>query len=207
MPQTLQSGDEPLDCLIIGGGPAGLTAAIYLARFRRRVLVVDDGNSRAALIPLSHNYPGYTGIAGTDLLALLREQSEQYGARHLRGRVTQLDQDGDQGLIARTADTAIAAKTVLLATGIVDENPDLPGLARRGGQGRAALLPDLRRLRSPRQAHRRARQHRERRKEVAVHAHLFRRRRAAADARPQPPMTTARSMRCARAASRLRPPW
>jgi thioredoxin reductase (NADPH) len=127
MPQTVQPGDEPLDCLIIGGGPAGLTAATYLARFRRRVLVVDDGNSRAALIPLSHNYPGYTGIAGTDLLALLRRQSEEYGARHLGGHVMQLEQDGDQGFVARTANTAIAAKTVLLATGIVDENPDLPG--------------------------------------------------------------------------------
>ena len=53
-----------LDCLIIGGGPAGLTAAIYLARYRRNVVVVDAGDSRAALIPESHNYPGIQGIAG-----------------------------------------------------------------------------------------------------------------------------------------------
>ena len=57
-----------LDCLIIGGGPAGLTAAIYLARYRRRVTVVDAGKSRAALIPESHNYPGFQGIAGPALL-------------------------------------------------------------------------------------------------------------------------------------------
>jgi thioredoxin reductase (NADPH) len=48
-----------LDCLIIGGGPAGLTAAIYLARYRRAVVLVDDGRSRAALMPASHNYPGF----------------------------------------------------------------------------------------------------------------------------------------------------
>ena len=63
-----------LDCLIIGGGPAGLTAAIYLARYRRRVVVVDAGDSRAALIPESHNYPGFRGIGGPALLAKLREQ-------------------------------------------------------------------------------------------------------------------------------------
>ena len=50
---------EPLDALIIGGGPAGLAAAIYLARFGRRFLPVDAGASRAALIPTSHNLPGY----------------------------------------------------------------------------------------------------------------------------------------------------
>ncbi|WP_410315583.1 NAD(P)-binding protein, partial [Klebsiella pneumoniae] len=47
--------DSPLDCLVIGAGPAGLTAAIYLARFRRRFRVIDGGASRAALIPISHN--------------------------------------------------------------------------------------------------------------------------------------------------------
>ena len=65
-----------LDCLIIGGGPAGLTAAIYLARFRRRCLVLDAGASRASYIPNSHNYPGFPpGISGPDLLARLREQA------------------------------------------------------------------------------------------------------------------------------------
>ena len=48
-----------IDCLIVGGGPAGLTAAIYLARFRRDIRVIDAGSSRASLIPTSHNYPGF----------------------------------------------------------------------------------------------------------------------------------------------------
>ena len=59
---------EMLDCLIIGGGPAGLTAATYLARYRRIARVIDSGESRARQIPLSHNYPGFKGIAGPDLL-------------------------------------------------------------------------------------------------------------------------------------------
>src|SRR5689334_9698662 len=60
------------DCLIVGGGPAGLIAAIYLARFRRDVRVIDAGASRASLIPTSHNYPGFPdGISGPELLARL----------------------------------------------------------------------------------------------------------------------------------------
>jgi thioredoxin reductase (NADPH) len=69
-----------LDCLIVGGGPAGLTAAVYLARFRRRFVVIDAGESRAALIPESHNYPGFRGIAGSAILDRLRSQAESYGS-------------------------------------------------------------------------------------------------------------------------------
>ena len=116
-----------LDCLIIGGGPAGLTAAIYLARFRRNVLLVDDGHSRAQLIPESHNYPGFIGISGPDLLANLREQAERNGARLQEGRVEDLRKSGDE-FIARIGDDELRCKRLLLATGIVDESPDLPGM-------------------------------------------------------------------------------
>ncbi len=120
--------DAPIaDCLIIGGGPAGLTAAIYLARFRRDVTLVEDGNSRARLIPESHNYPGFAGISGEKLLERLREQAERYGARLRNGRVEEL-RKSDGGFIARSGNNTLAARRVLLATGIVDESPDLPGL-------------------------------------------------------------------------------
>ena len=55
--------DADLDCLIVGGGPAGLTAGIYLARFRRRAKIIDAGSSRAALIPRSHNFPGRASLS------------------------------------------------------------------------------------------------------------------------------------------------
>ncbi len=62
--------DKPLDCLVIGGGPAGLTAAIYLARFHLDILVVDGGKGRAATIPCTHNHAGYPdGISGKELIA------------------------------------------------------------------------------------------------------------------------------------------
>jgi thioredoxin reductase (NADPH) len=116
------------DCLIIGGGPAGLTAAIYLARYRRNVVVFDDGRSRAKLIPESHNYPGFPdGIAGPDLLRSLREQAERFGAILRHGRIDELQRDGD-GFLAASEGQKVAARNVLLSTGIVDQAPDLPGL-------------------------------------------------------------------------------
>lgn len=117
-----------VDCLIIGGGPAGLTAAIYLARYRRDILLVDDGQSRARLIPESHNYPGFTGISGLDLLATLRSQAEHYGARLRQLRIDGLQREADGTFVAHVGTETIGATRVLLATGIVDEAPAHPGL-------------------------------------------------------------------------------
>lgn len=115
-----------LDCLIIGGGPAGLTAAIYLARFRRRCLVLDAGASRASYIPKSHNYPGFPpGISGPDLLARLREQAVGYGACLEQGHVDGLDSHGDD-FLATVGDRQLLARRVILATGIDDALPDMP---------------------------------------------------------------------------------
>ncbi|HUP96274.1 MAG TPA: NAD(P)/FAD-dependent oxidoreductase [Burkholderiales bacterium] len=118
-----------LDCLIIGGGPAGLTAAIYLARFRRTVRVIDGGGSRASLIPLSHNYPGFPqGVSGRELLTRLREQAVRYGAHLTEGDVEQLERLADGTFLARAGTDAIAAHVILLATGAMDVEPNLPNL-------------------------------------------------------------------------------
>jgi thioredoxin reductase (NADPH) len=80
---------DQIDCLVIGGGPAGLTAAIYLARFHLDVIVADGGNSRALQIPCTHNHAGFPdGISGLDLLTRMRSQAIKYGAdfRSLRAR-------------------------------------------------------------------------------------------------------------------------
>jgi thioredoxin reductase (NADPH) len=129
-----------LDCVIIGGGPAGLTAAIYLARYRRAAVLVDDGASRAALIPASHNYPGFKGIAGPDLLARLREQALLYGAKLKHGRVTTL-QRRPQGFRAQWDGKDIAARTVLLATGLIDESPKVEGLGSGIYDGAVRFCP------------------------------------------------------------------
>src|SRR5215210_5599305 len=114
----MPDSESHCDCLIIGGGPAGFTAAIYLARYRRKVLVVDDGHSRAELIPESHNYPGFAGgITGPDLLRALREQAQRYGAVLRHGRITDLQIAAD-GFVARCDGEQLSASKVLLATGI-----------------------------------------------------------------------------------------
>jgi thioredoxin reductase (NADPH) len=116
-----------LDCLIIGGGPAGLTAATYLARFRRDIELIDSGASRAALIPLSHNCPGFPdGIGGPALLARLRAQAQRYGTPIRQGRVDALARRPQGGFDAVVAGHALAARTVMLATGVVDIEPELP---------------------------------------------------------------------------------
>lgn len=118
------------EVLIIGAGPAGLTAATYLGRFRRRTLVVDAGEPRACWIPVSHNMPGFpAGIGGSDILKRMREQAEEYGAVVMPGRVEALARDGD-GFVAQVDGRAIHARAVLLATGVVDHHPDLPGVER-----------------------------------------------------------------------------
>lgn len=117
---------RPLDCLVIGGGPAGLTAAIYLARFHLSVLVVDDGQSRASWIPISHNHAGFPdGVAGSELMARMKAQAERYGAHHLTANVTSLEKSGDL-FIAEAGSAKLEARTVLLATGVVNRRPPMP---------------------------------------------------------------------------------
>ena len=90
------------DCLVIGGDPAGLTAGLYLARFRRRVLVVDAGKSGASGIPRTHNHPGFIdGISGPNLLRTLRAQAERHGATVIDGTVLGLQPAAD-GFVSDT---------------------------------------------------------------------------------------------------------
>jgi thioredoxin reductase (NADPH) len=114
------------DCIIIGAGPAGLTAAIYLARFHLRIRLFDCGSSRAALIPCTHNHAGYPeGIKGTDLLLLMRRQAEKYGAVREPVRVEAIERDGDDFTVT-TGMARYPARSVLLATGVINNYPDMP---------------------------------------------------------------------------------
>jgi thioredoxin reductase (NADPH) len=109
-----------MDCLIIGAGPAGMTAAIYLRRFHREVAIIDKGESRLSMIPVSHNYPGFPeGIRGQQLLDNLRQQLGRLGTEVIHGEVTGLEREGD-GFRALWEGGAIRARRVIMATGIVD---------------------------------------------------------------------------------------
>jgi thioredoxin reductase (NADPH) len=117
--------EQVLDCLIVGGGPAGLTAAIYLARFHLDILVVDGGKSRASSIPCTRNVSGFPdGIEGTELLQRMREQACKYGAKVESEFVTKLEHDS--GLFTATWGSGSAtARTVLLATGVTNRRPPM----------------------------------------------------------------------------------
>ncbi|MES2066012.1 MAG: NAD(P)/FAD-dependent oxidoreductase [Pseudomonadota bacterium] len=115
------------DCIIIGAGPAGLTAAIYLARFHLRIRMFDCGSSRAALIPRTHNHAGYPGgVKGTELLRLMLEQAEEFGATREQAEVTEIVPTGDT-FDVRVGDHRYPARSVLLATGVVNHRPDMAG--------------------------------------------------------------------------------
>ena len=113
------------DCVIIGGGPAGLTAAIYLARFHLSIALLDSGDSRAALIPRTHNHAGYPGgIAGPELLRLMREQAGEFGVECHDIFAKRIEAQGSEFLI-ETDEGELRGRTVLLATGVVNHRPDI----------------------------------------------------------------------------------
>ncbi len=125
----------PIDCAIIGAGPAGLIAAVYLARYRRRIRVFDAGGSRASWIPTSHNLPGFPqGIAGADFLARLREQAARYGAQVEAATVDRLERH-DDGFVLGAGSSGVRATHVILATGAADIEPALPNLPDAVRQG------------------------------------------------------------------------
>lgn len=133
--------DDLLDCLIVGGGPAGLTAGVYLARYRRRVLLVDAGESRLACIPRSRNVPGYAdGIEGRELLGRLREHALQFRVPMQQGRVERLGV-GDGAFEAVVDGRRLRARKVLLATGARDVVPELPGADEGLAAGNVRYCP------------------------------------------------------------------
>ena len=130
-----------VECLIVGGGPAGLTAATYLGRFRRSATLVDSGSSRLKQIPISRNIPGFPdGIIGGDLHARMRQQAGKFGARLLEGEITRLACD-DKGFIASGTCGEFRANTVLLATGVNVAAPAIDDLDHAVQKGLIRYCP------------------------------------------------------------------
>lgn len=129
------------DTLIIGAGPGGLTAAIYLRRFMRHVAVFDKGNSRASWIPVSHNYPGFPeGVGGQVLLDNLRTQLQHYGGTITAGAITSLRID-DSTFVASWEGGEVRALTVIMATGITDNSLPVERWREAVASGAIRLCP------------------------------------------------------------------
>jgi thioredoxin reductase len=116
------------DCVVVGAGPAGLNAALVLGRARRRVLVLDDGEPRNYATHEMHGVLGHDGLDPADLRARGRAELAGYGVEVATVEVQ--DAEVLDGAVRVTcADRAELTRTVLLATGLLDEVPDLPGFA------------------------------------------------------------------------------
>ncbi|MDF2658126.1 MAG: dependent oxidoreductase family protein [Paenibacillus sp.] len=116
------------DCLIVGGGIAGLQAAIQIGRYGHAALVVDKGDGRSTLCRSYHNLLGWPdGVSGSELRRLGRVQAESTGVRFVKDEITDAVRQ-EEWLELAGAERTYKARTVLLATGIVDRFPDLPGL-------------------------------------------------------------------------------
>lgn len=122
---------DSYDVLVVGGGAAGLNAALMLARSRRSVLVVDAGQPRNAPAAGVHGLLGREGTPPAELYARGRDEVRGYGGEIVEGTVVALE----PGFVAGLADgRSVRARRVLLASGLADELPDIPGLRERWGR-------------------------------------------------------------------------
>ena len=120
------------DVVVIGGGAAGLSAALVLSRARRKVLVVDAGTPRNAPAAHMHGYLSRDGLPPGELLAFGRNEVKSYGGDILEGTATELMSDGRSGFWVILANSQrISARRLLATTGLRDELPDVPGLRDR----------------------------------------------------------------------------
>lgn len=123
------------DVAVIGGSAAGLAAALQLGRQRRSVIVVDSGEPRNAPAAHMHSYLGHEGLAPSELTAVGREEVRSYGGEVLAGRAVDVTRTDDGRFrVELTGGHSLIARRVLAATGLVDELPDIDGLAGHWGR-------------------------------------------------------------------------
>ncbi|MFB4273225.1 FAD-dependent oxidoreductase [Nonomuraea sp. GTA35] len=127
--------DATYDVVVIGGGAAGLSGALALSRARRKVLVIDSGQPRNAPAQGVHVLLGHEGVPPRELLATGRAEVTGYGGQIVTGTVTAAERLGDGRFRVSLADgSTVEADRLLVATGLVDELPPVPGLAERWGR-------------------------------------------------------------------------
>ncbi|GCE51422.1 thioredoxin reductase [Thermosporothrix hazakensis] len=137
--ETFGSAQGPIDVVVIGGGVAGLSGALALVRARRSVVVVDSGQPRNAFAAHVHNYLSRDGIPPSDLLAAGRAEVAGYGGKLIAGKVSSVERLNSQGehtgfRVKLANGSSIDTRRILVTTGLVDELPDIPGVAERWGR-------------------------------------------------------------------------
>ena len=131
------------DAVIVGGGAAGLSAALVLGRARRRVLVIDAGAPRNAPATHMQGFLSRDGMAPSELLAVGREEAARYGVEVVEGTVARIEQTAGGDFHSRVEDSyrvhladgsSVGARRLLVTTGVRDDIPDLPGVRERWGR-------------------------------------------------------------------------
>ncbi len=122
------------DVVILGGGAAGLSGALMLGRARRSVLVVDGGEPRNAPAAHMHGFLGHDGASPLELLKTGREEAAGYGVETVTGQAQTVSKEDGGFVVELDTGAKVKARRVLAATGIIDELPDIPGLAQRWGR-------------------------------------------------------------------------
>lgn len=122
------------DVVVVGGGAAGLNGALLLARSRRPVLVVDAGAPRNSPAAAVHGLLGHDGVPPAELLERGRAEVRGYGGQVVGGEVTAAARDGDGFSVVLADGRAVRARRLLVASGLTDELPDVPGVRERWGR-------------------------------------------------------------------------
>ncbi|MYW00259.1 NAD(P)/FAD-dependent oxidoreductase [Streptomyces sp. SID3343] len=132
--ESVAASGRVWDVVVVGGGVAGLSAALTLARVRRSVLVIDAGEPRNAPAAAAHGFLSRDGVAPLELLRLGREEVASYGGHVESGRVAGVRREGAHLVVTTQGGGRAVARRVLVTTGLVDELPDVAGLAERWGR-------------------------------------------------------------------------
>jgi thioredoxin reductase len=125
---------QTFDVVIIGGGAAGLSAAVVLGRARRSVAVIDGGEPRNAPAQGVHSFLTRDGISPAQFIQLGQAEARSYGAEFLAGRAVDSQRTPAGFTVTLEDGRAVSARRLLVATGLVDELPDVPGLSERWGR-------------------------------------------------------------------------
>ncbi len=123
------------EVIIVGAGPAGCAAAMVLARCRRRVLIFDDGKPRNIKSEGIHNYLTRDGVLPSDFHKICRDELKTYGVEVKQGRVVTAKSNEGQFTVTDTEGNSYTCKRLLIATGVTDIIPDIPGMQELWGRG------------------------------------------------------------------------